>query len=218
MATANKKNYYTELSAIDISGRIEKKGKFDYLSWASAWDMLKKIHPDANRIIYEHEHSGLPIFPLNNSAQVKVGVIVNGIEHIDMLPIIDFRNNEIPLDKIGTMDINTAIQRSTAKAIAMHGLGLSLWIGEDTASIPTQPTIAKAKAPTTATAKKTPAKKPTTFTKVTLDIGDDKWDKVLKYVADNKQIGLTKIVAQLSRKYEVTKEAKTEIGKQIKSK
>tara|TARA_R100000988_G_C4007428_1_gene173850 strand:- start:2943 stop:3551 length:609 start_codon:yes stop_codon:yes gene_type:complete len=202
MATT-KKNYYTELSQIDISGKIEKKGKFDYLSWASAWDMLKKMHPDANRIIYEHEHSGLPIFPLNNSAQVKVGVIVNGIEHIDMLPIIDFRNNEIPLEKIGTMDINTAIQRSTAKAIAMHGLGLSLWIGEDVKA------VAEEKKPQAVVNKSKT---------LTLDIGDANWTKVLSYVSDNKKLGLDKIVTQLERKYKITAKVKKEIQTAVNSK
>ncbi len=201
------KNYYTELSKIDISTKIEKKGKFDYLSWAHAWDILKSQHPTANRIIYEHEHTGLPIFPVNDSAQVKVGIVINDIEHIDMLPIIDFRNNPIPLEKIGAMDINTAIQRSTAKAIAMHGIGLSLWMGEDTSSIPTPNGAIKTPAP---------AKKAQTFTKYTLKLGDDKWDKVLQYVADNKELGLTKIVAQLSRKYEVTKEVKKEISNNLK--
>ena len=210
MSTTNKTNYYTKLSAIDISGKVEKKGKFDYLSWASAWDFLKRVHPDANRKIYEHEHTGLPIFPINDSAYVKVGIRIDGIEHIDMLPIMDYRNNSIILDKIDTMDINTSIQRSTAKAIAMHGLGLSLWIGEDTNSIPST-NGATAKKPTA----KDEAKK---FTTYTLDIGDDNWDKVLRYVADNKELGLAKIVAQLGRKYKVTAKVKKEITKQIKSK
>ena len=216
MATTNKKNYYTELSAIDITGKVEKKGKFDYLSWASAWDLLKRQHPDANRKIYEHEHTGLPIFPINNSAYVKVGIVIEGVEHIDMLPIMDYRNNSIPLDKIDTMDINTAIQRSTAKAIAMHGLGLSLWIGEDTDSIPSQNgNVTIATAPKKATPKKQVGKQGTLYT---LDIGDDNWVKVLQYVADNKELGLAKIVAQLGRKYKVTAQVKKEITKQIKSK
>lgn len=204
MATSNTKNYYAELSKIDIKDKTERKGQFDYLSWASAWDLLKKVHPDANRIVYEHEHTGLPIFPVNNSAQVKVGIIVNGIEHIDMLPIMDYRNKSIALESIDTMDINTAIQRSTAKAIAMHGLGLSLWIGEDVVdSIKVEP-------------KKKAAPKATTIH--TLELGDDNWVKVLKYVGENKALGLTKIVSQLKRKYNITTEVKKEIGNIVKSK
>lgn len=57
--------------------------------------------------------------------------MVNNIEHIDYLPIKDFRQKSITVDKITSMDVNTAIQRATAKAIAMHGLGLSLYAGED---------------------------------------------------------------------------------------
>ena len=114
------------------------------------------------------------------TAYVKVGIIVNEIEHIDYLPIMDFRNNSILIDKISSMDVNTAIQRSTAKAIAMHGLGLSLWVGEDIIN---------------QTTKTTPVvKQAVTYT---LNVGDDNWDKVLKYVVANKTIGLEKIVKNL---------------------
>ena len=132
----SKKNYYTELSELPIKRLVEKKGGLDYLSWSNAWDMLKKIHPTAQRNIYEDLHSNLNYFNDGKSAYVKVGVVVNEIEHIDYLPVMDFRNKSIPVDKITSMDVNKAIQRATAKAIAMHGLGLSLWTGED---IPSEP-------------------------------------------------------------------------------
>ena len=95
------------------------------------------------------------------------------------------------------MDINTAIQRSTAKAVAMHGLGLSLWVGEDVINATSKPTTPKT-------------------THYALDIGDDNWDKVLKYVAANKELGLTKIVKNLSTKYKVTASVKKEINKELK--
>ena len=70
-------------------------------------------------------------------------------------------------------------------------------------------------APKKATPKKQVGKQGTLYT---LDIGDDNWVKVLQYVADNKELGLAKIVAQLGRKYKVTAQVKKEITKQIKSK
>ena len=121
------KNYFKKLSSIEIKDLIEKKGKFSYLSWASAWSLIKEQYPTAQRIVYESEHTGLNFFSDGTTAYVKVGIVIDGIEHIDYLPIMDYRNQSIKLDKITSMDVNTAIQRSTAKAIAMHGLGLSLW-------------------------------------------------------------------------------------------
>ena len=124
-------NYFKKLSAINVKQMAEKKGKFNYLSWANAWALLKENHPDANRTVYESEHTGLNYFTDGKTASVKVGITVwqdpEDIEHIDYLPIMDYRNNSIPLEKITSMDVNTAIQRSTAKAIAMHGLGISIF-------------------------------------------------------------------------------------------
>ena len=95
--------------------------------------------------------------------------------------------------------MNNAIQRSTAKAIAMHGLGLSLWIGEDTARI-TPESKPKPKGPQT----------------YTLSVGDDNWDKVLMYVVRHKDKGLEWIVEQLSKKYKVSTAVKNKIKSAIK--
>jgi len=196
------KNNFKKLSAIDIKNLVEKKGKFSYLSWASAWSLIKEQHPSAQRIVYESEHTGLNYFTDGNSAYVKVGIIIDGLEHIDYLPIMDFRNNSIKIDKVTSMDVNTAIQRSTAKAIAMHGLGLSLWIGEDLNKTISQPT-APAKA------------KPKVITSMELNIGDDNWDKVIKYIVDNKELGLPKIVKNLEVKYKIKANVKKELSKHI---
>ena len=123
-----KKNVFKELSAVSVKDKIEKKGKFSYLSWATAWSMIKTEHPTAQRKVYESEHTGLNFFSDGKTAYVKVGITINEMEHVDYLPVMDYRNNSIVIEKITSMDVNTAIQRSTAKAIAMHGLGLSLLI------------------------------------------------------------------------------------------
>jgi len=196
-----KKNVFKELSAIDVSDKIEKKGKLDYISWANSWAMLKNKYPNAQRIVYESLETGLNFFTDGQTAYVKVGIKINDLEHIDFLPVMDFRNNSIPLTKMTTMDVNTAIQRSTAKAIAMHGLGLSLWIGEDTTPVVTQ----------SAPASKNPIKQV-----IDLNIGDTNWDKVLKYISANKELGLAKIVKALETKYKVKALVKKEIAKHIK--
>ena len=86
------KNYYQELSQLPIKRLIEKKGGLDYLSWSNAWDMLKKAYPNAQRKVYESEHTGLNYFTDGKTCYVKVGIVVNDIEHIDYLPVMDFRN------------------------------------------------------------------------------------------------------------------------------
>ena len=201
------KNYYTELSELPIKRLVEKKGGLDYLSWSNAWDMLKKIYPNAQRVVYECYEGGtfafgekpngkvLNYFTDGKTAYVKVGIIVNEIEHIDYLPVMDFRNKSIPVDKITSMDVNKAIQRAPAKAIAMHGLGLSLWTGED---IPSQ---------------EEPKQE---IKSITLDIGSDSWTKVLNYVVANKDLGIDKLLTMLSKKYTITDVVKKEIEKTIK--
>ena len=166
--------------------------------------MIKTEYPNAQRKVYESEHTGLNFFTDGKTAYVKVGITIDEMEHIDYLPVMDYRNNSIPIEKVTSMDVNTAIQRSTAKAIAMHGLGLSLWIGEDTLSV-VKPQQAVSKTPT-----------PKTMTKMTLDIGDENWGKVLKYIADNKELGLPKLVKNLEVKYNIKAIVKKELSKQIK--
>lgn len=124
------KNYFEELNNINVSDKTEKKGNLTYLSWVFAWGEIKKRYPDANYKIYETE-SGCIYHTDGRTAWVKTGVTVNGIEHIEYLPVMDYRNQSIPLDKITSMNVNTAIQRSLTKAIARHGLGLYIYAGED---------------------------------------------------------------------------------------
>ena len=123
-------NYFVELNKINVNDKTEKKGSLTYLSWAWAWGELKKKHPDANSTIYENEQ-GWNYFTDGKTAWVKTGVTVEGIEHIEYLPIMDYKNQSIPLERITSTDVNKAIQRSMTKAIARHGLGLYIYAGED---------------------------------------------------------------------------------------
>ena len=123
-----KQSVFKVLSSVNVKDKIERKGNLDYLSWANAWAILKLHYPDAQRKVYEHDATGFNYFTDGRSAYVKVGITVDGIEHIDYLPIMDFRNNAIPVDKVTAMDVNKAIQRSTAKAIAMSKRLLELGV------------------------------------------------------------------------------------------
>lgn len=123
-------NYFQTLNAINVNDKTEKKNGLTYLSWAWAWGEVKKLFPDATYTIYENE-AGWNYHTDGRTAWVKTGVTVNGIEHIEMLPVMDFKNRSIPLDQITSFDVNKAIQRSLTKAVARHGLGLYIYAGED---------------------------------------------------------------------------------------
>lgn len=127
---ADAKNYFTELNSVDVSDKIEKKNGLSYLSWAWAWGELKKRHPDANYKVYENEN-GWNYFTDGKTCWVKTGVTVNGVEHIEYLPVMDFKNKSIPLNAITSFEVNKTIQRSLTKAVARHGLGLYIYAGED---------------------------------------------------------------------------------------
>lgn len=123
-------NYFVELNNINVQDKIEKKNNLSYLSWAWAWGELKKRHPDATYTIYENV-DGWNYHTDGNTCWVKTGVTVNGIECIEYLPVMDFKNKSIPLGNVTSFDVNKAIQRSLTKAVARHGLGLYVYAGED---------------------------------------------------------------------------------------
>lgn len=123
-------NYFIELNNINVNDHTEKKNNLTYLSWAWAWQEVKKLFPNANYKVYERD-DGCIYWTDGKTAWVKTGVTINDIEHIEYLPIMDYRNQSIPLDKITSFDVNKSIQRSLTKACARHGLGLYIYAGED---------------------------------------------------------------------------------------
>lgn len=104
-------NYFRELNSINCSDKTEKKNGLTYLSWAWAWGEIKKLHPDATYTIYE-DANGLFYHTDGKTCWVKTGVTVNGIEHIEYLPVMDNRNRSIPASDVTSFDANKAIQRS----------------------------------------------------------------------------------------------------------
>lgn len=123
-------NYFNTLNSINVNGKTEKKNGLTYLSWAWAWGEVKKLHPDATYTVYENI-DGWFYHTDGKTCWVKTGVTVNGIEHIEYLPVMDFKNKSIPLNAVTSFDVNKAIQRSLTKAVARHGLGLYIYAGED---------------------------------------------------------------------------------------
>ena len=127
------KSLFDKLYAINVNDKVEKKNGLSYVSWAMAWAEIKKAVPDATYTIYERETQYGPVnyFTDGRTCWVKTGITLNGLEHVEMLPVMDFRNQAIQLDKVTSMDVNKAIQRSLTKAAARHGLGLYIYAGED---------------------------------------------------------------------------------------
>ena len=114
---------YKKLRAIDVSEHIEKKGKFNYLSWAWAVDVLLQNDEKAT---FEFKK---PTVYDDGSMMVWCDVHAFGKTMTGYLPVTDYRN--APIQKPNSMEINTAMQRCLAKTIALHGIGLYIFAGED---------------------------------------------------------------------------------------
>lgn len=123
-------NYFQKLYDIDLSHKAAEKNGLTYLPWAAVWAEVKKVYPNATFEIYENE-MGRPWFDDGHSAWVKTGVTICGVEHIEYLPIMNYKNQAIEASAVTSTDANKSIQRSITKACARHGIGLFVYEGED---------------------------------------------------------------------------------------
>ena len=126
--TKKKEHYFEVLRKHNVSKYMEKKGQFNYLSWAYAVEELRKIKPDATWRVIKDE-TGFPYTSTPAGHFVEVEVTVDGISLSQIHPVLDHRNQT--LEQPNAFQINTSIQRCLAKAIALHGLGLYIFRGED---------------------------------------------------------------------------------------
>jgi hypothetical protein len=148
MADEKKKSVFETLSAVDVSNHVEvismRKGPaLKYVSWAWAWNMVKSIYPSANRVIEEfpefrfNEKTGawyatgqmLDYRITPEGCEVKVTVTIEDETYSERLYVMDMRNQ--PVAKPNIAQINKTQQRCLVKALAMAGLGLNLYAGED---------------------------------------------------------------------------------------
>jgi hypothetical protein len=173
MTTKKEKTTFETLYALDVSDKTEKKGSLTYLSWACAWAEVKKLYPDVNYTVYENvdaDNRVLNYFHDGKYCWVKVGVTINEIEHINYLPVMDYRNKSVSLDSLTSFDVNTAIQRCLTKALAMFGLALWIYEGDDLPRVEVVDGLPEAKS--------NGQKK--------LSIATDKWNKLKGYARKNK--------------------------------
>ena len=128
MSNTKKQSTFMKLFKTDVSGYVKKKGKFNYLSWCFAVQELKRSCPNARWGVTKAE-DGSPFFKTECGYFVDVWVEVDGVSLSQIHPVLDNRNN--PIEKPNAFQINTSLQRALAKAIALHGLGLYIFAGED---------------------------------------------------------------------------------------
>ena len=121
----------SELLSINVNEHTEKKGGLTYLSWAWAWAEVLKHDPAATWVAHQYGPQGneQPCMWIGETAIVHTSVTIKGLRRECLLPVMDNRNNAVKLPD--ARKISDAIMRCMTKAIAMHGLGLYIYAGED---------------------------------------------------------------------------------------
>lgn len=121
----------SDLLKINVNEHTEKKGALTYLSWAWAWAEVLKIDPQATWVAHQYGPQGneQPCMWIGETAIVHTSVTIKGLRRECLLPVMDNRNNAVK--QPDARKISDAIMRCMTKAIAMHGLGLYIYAGED---------------------------------------------------------------------------------------
>ncbi len=120
-------NPFRKLFQINVNDHVEKKWQFSYLSWPFAVAQLRLADPSACWEVRRFD--GLPYLKTDTGYFVEVAVTVQGITLSQIHPVLDSKNR--PIFEPTAFDINTSIMRCLVKAIALHGLGLYVYAGED---------------------------------------------------------------------------------------
>ena len=216
MSKAKEKELTTfeKLSAINVNAKAEKKNNLTYLSWAWAWSEVKKVCPDATYQMGETEYDEALGFMCHSS------VTIDGETLSMWLPVMDGANKSMKKEPYSyttrygekqvagaTMfDVNKTMMRCLVKNLAMFGMGIYIYAGEDMPESNNNNVVEaqeKAKA-TSVQNKKAP--------KLHLKKGDDNWNNVMAYVKENKSLGNEKLTAMVGRKYVLSIPVKTELS------
>jgi hypothetical protein len=212
------KSTFDVLSAINLSDKVEKKSNLTYLSWAWAWAEVKKEYPDATYEVKGDPITQRPYFYDENLGYMVMTEVTIKEETLEMwLPVMDGANKamlstpytyktkfgEKSVEAATMFDINKTLMRCLVKNLAMFGLGLYIYAGEDLPEA--EPTPAPA-----------PVKPASDLED--LKVGDANWNKVVAYVTANKSLGIEAIGKQLNRKYKMTPAVKKEITNLLSAK
>ena len=136
------KTIFRDLNAIDVSDKVKKKNdKLDYLDWATCLTYLKSKYDTVEVKVREFSITTIgtggevitrtvPYNTDGRTAYVEVELTIDGVPVTEMLPVLDYRNQCIPVDKLTFFDVSKSIKRCFVKAAANHGIGLSMWTRE----------------------------------------------------------------------------------------
>jgi hypothetical protein len=209
------KSTFDVLSSVNVNDKVEKKSNLTYLSWAWAWAEVKKACPDAKYKVIGDPLTQKPYFYDENLGYMVVTEVTIDKETLEMwLPVMDGANKAMmatpysyktkygdkTVEAATMFDINKTLMRCLTKNLAMFGLGLYIYAGEDLPETESTPTQAQ---PTT------PAAAPEL---TELKKGTEDWEKVVKYIDSNKALGVEAIGKQLVRRYKISPALKKEIG------
>jgi len=212
------KSTFEKLSAINVNDKAEKKSGLTYLSWAFAWSEAKKNCPDAKYTVITDPSTGKPYFYDESLGYMVMTEVTIAGQTLGMwLPVMDGANKamknapysyttrygEKSVEAASMFDINKTLMRCLVKNLAMFGMGIYIYAGEDL--------------PDTETVSSTPIaaanlKKEVATELPQLNKDTDNWINVIKYVTANKELGMEKIGAQLNRKYKISAALKKEIA------
>ena len=120
---------FETLRVVDCEKHVEQKGKFSYLSWSWAVDALLERYPKATWEVVKSQDGEPYLVTALGMYFVEVAVTVEGIKRSHIHPVLDNKNR--PIEKPDSFQINTSIMRCLVKTIALHGLGLYIYAGED---------------------------------------------------------------------------------------
>lgn len=208
--TKKKLTTFEKLSSVNVNKHVEKKNGLTYLSWAYAWAETKKHCPDAKYEILETTYDDALGFMCHTQ------VTIEG-ETLGMwLPVMDSKNQSMKKHKYTyttrygekevaqatTTDINKTIMRCLTKNLAMFGLGIYIYAGEDM--------------PMEEEAKVVSSKTPTASDKPKLEVGDEKWEAMANFCVANKSLGYKKLCDKIGTKYTLSAGVKNEIKNLIK--
>lgn len=136
---------FQELYSLDVNKYVEKKNDLSYLSWAYAWAEFKKIYPDATYEVKKDENGRCYFGDADIGYMVYTSVTAGGLTYEMWLPVMDNNNKSMKLngytystrygeksvEAVSMFDINKAVMRCLVKNLAMFGLGLYIYAGED---------------------------------------------------------------------------------------
>jgi len=204
------KSVFESLNAINVNDKVEKKSNLTYLSWAWAWAEVKKVYPTATyNVIGDPSNTKPYISDENLGYLVMTSVTIEGQTLEMWLPVMDGANQAMKkesyeyttrygvktVDAATMFDINKTLMRCLTKNLAMFGLGLYIYAGED---------LPETNEPAP-TAKPAPKKAAAPAAELPwLKFGDENWTKIAAYIDANKTLGYDKIVAQVKRKYQLS--------------